>query len=188
MVFLRIGAGFVSGALIAHNSHENVYMSIANCFVRPHWRYRKLQNEYLTKDHAVDLNLLDSYVKDVTSSFVLFWVCIGPIIYKTYFVKEEPRQDQIQDTFAVMLNNVNQTKNASDARKHNLKKEKGEVDENSTLEERKVSFSDYEAMMEKLEKDGKLDEIIKSNPKALHIETLKFQTTEDIRKHMKDKL
>ena len=98
------------------------------------------QNEHLTKDHAVDLGLLDSYVKDVASSFVLFWVCIGPIIYKTYFQKEEPREDEIEDSFAVMLKNVNQTKNASDARKHSLKKEKGEIDENVEHEDRKISF------------------------------------------------
>ena len=85
-----------------------------------------------------------------------------------------------------MLSNVNDTKNASDARKHNLKKEKGEIDENEKLEERKISFSDYEAMMEKLDKDGKLDEIIKNNPKALHIQAKSFHTAADIRKNIKD--
>lgn len=84
MVFLRLSAGFISGALIAHNSHENIYMTIANTFVRPHWRYRKMKSEYLTKDHAVDLPMLDSYVKDVASSFVIFWIIIGPVIYQTY--------------------------------------------------------------------------------------------------------
>ena len=87
-----------------------------------------------------------------------------------------------------MLKNVNQTKNASDARKHSLKKEKGEIDENVEHEDRKISFQDYEAMMEKLEKDGKLDEIIKTNPKALHIHAKEFMTTEEIKRSMKDKL
>ncbi len=35
--------------------------------------------------------MLDSYVKDVVGSFLLFWVAIGPIVYEAYF-KKEPNQ------------------------------------------------------------------------------------------------
>lgn len=76
------------------------------------------------------MTLLDSYVKDVAGSFLIFWICIGPIIYKTYIKKENIREDEIEDTFAVMVKNVNDRKNASDARKHNQKIEKGEIQEN----------------------------------------------------------
>lgn len=77
-----------------------------------------MKSEYLTKDHAVDLPMLDSYVKDVASSFVIFWIIIGPVIYQTYIQKKELRDDEVKDTFAVMLNKVNDVKNASEARKH----------------------------------------------------------------------
>ena len=108
MVFLRFGAGFVTGIVIVHNSHEYVYLTIANSFVRPHWRYQKLKNQHYTKDHAVDTTLLDSYVKDVVSSFIGFWIVILPVVYKSYYAKpiENPGLEE-KDNFAVMLNNIN---------------------------------------------------------------------------------
>ena len=83
MVFVRLGLGFLTGVTISMNAHEYVYMTIATSFVRPHWRYFKLKNR-LSKDHALDVNLLDSYVKDTIGSFVLFWFLIGPVVYKAY--------------------------------------------------------------------------------------------------------
>jgi hypothetical protein len=78
-------------------------MTIASCFVRPHWRYQRLKKQYYTKDHALDTNLLDSYLKDVVSSFVLFWLVIGPVCYKTYIKKEEVSPHNTEDTYAEML-------------------------------------------------------------------------------------
>ena len=121
-------------------------------------------------------------------SFLIFWVCIGPIIKKTYFDKENLRQDEIEDTFAVMVKNVNDRKNASDARKHSLKIEKGEIDKNQVFGERKITFEDYEAFMEKLERDGKLAEIMKMNPRVQHIKTNNYVSADEIKRDLKDQL
>ena len=29
--------------------------------------------------------MLDSYIKDVVGSFLLFFIAIGPVVYQTYF-------------------------------------------------------------------------------------------------------
>ena len=87
MVFNRLGAGFITGMFITCNAHEYVYMTIASCFVRPHWRFQKLKKERISKEMAVPTELLDSYVKDVLGSFALFWVIIIPVFYKAYISK-----------------------------------------------------------------------------------------------------
>jgi hypothetical protein len=88
MVFNRLGAGFITGMFISCNAHEYVYMTIASCFVRPHWRFQKLKKERISKEMAVPTELLDSYVKDVLGSFALFWVIIIPVFYKAYISKD----------------------------------------------------------------------------------------------------
>jgi hypothetical protein len=107
MVFTRLAVGFVTGMTISMNCHDYVYMTIANCFVRPHWRYRKIKKERYSKEHAVGIELLDSYVKDAVSSFLLFWVIIGPVTYRAYFTKDPSGKNQnpheVEDTYSTML-------------------------------------------------------------------------------------
>ena len=126
MVFYKFGAGFASGVLIATNCHQYVYAIIANSFVRPHWQYQMNKKKYLTKDHAVSLDLLDSYVKDTFFSFFTFWIVIGPCIYEAYFKKDVAMYDE-EDKFATQLNRMNDIQHASMERKRQeALKEKGE--------------------------------------------------------------
>ena len=109
MVFNRLGAGFITGMFITCNAHEYVYYTIASCFVRPHWRFQKLKRERVAKEMAVPTELLDSYVKDVLSSFALFWIIIGPVCWKAYFSKDgfaERNPNDLEDTYASMLKNA----------------------------------------------------------------------------------
>ena len=106
MVFVRLGLGFVTGISIAMNSHEYVYMTIASCFVRPHWRFFRLKKQNYSKEQALDVALLDSYVRDTVGSFFLFWLLIGPVVYKAYFQNEGFGVDtphEVEDTYATML-------------------------------------------------------------------------------------
>ena len=55
---------------------------------------------------AVPTELLDSYVKDVLSSFALFWVIIIPVFWKAYISKDgfaERNPNDLEDTYASML-------------------------------------------------------------------------------------
>ena len=84
MVFNRLALGLATGITISMTSHEYIYMVIANSFVRPHWRYQRLKKQYYSKEHATDVNLLDIYLKDAFGSFFLFWIYLGPALYKVY--------------------------------------------------------------------------------------------------------
>ena len=57
------------------------------------------KKKYLTKDHAVNLDLLDNYVKDTIFSFCSFWIVLGPAIYEAYFKKTTPMYEE-EDKFA----------------------------------------------------------------------------------------
>ena len=74
--------------MVSLNCNEYVYWTIASCFVRPHWTFYKMKKKYYTRQHALDSHLLDCYLKDVFSSFFLFFVMIGPITYKAYFTND----------------------------------------------------------------------------------------------------
>lgn len=39
----------------------------------------------MDKNRAISVNMLNSYLKDVIGSFLLFFVVIGPVTYKAYF-------------------------------------------------------------------------------------------------------
>ena len=75
----------------------------------PHWRYRRIKKKNYTDEHALDPNLLDAYIKETVSSFFLFFVMIGPIVYKTHFKGEnqedETTSDKEEDTYVRMLKN-----------------------------------------------------------------------------------
>ena len=88
MVFTRIAGGFVCGVGISFFAHENVYLTIATCFLRPHLKFR-MDNAKRSKDLAIPAESLDSYLLDVGKSFALFWILIGPVLYKTYYKKED---------------------------------------------------------------------------------------------------
>jgi len=47
-----------------------------------------LKKKYYSKDHALDTQLLDIYLRDTIGSFFLFWIMIGPISYKIFVKKE----------------------------------------------------------------------------------------------------
>ena len=99
MVFTRIALGMATGITISMNSPEYIYLVITNCFLRPHWRYQILKKKYYSKDHALDTNLLDIYIRDIVGSFLLFWIMIGPISYKTFVKKENMDGYQYQNDF-----------------------------------------------------------------------------------------
>ena len=92
MVFVRLGLGLFAGVAIPFLVKDMVYMTIANSFLRPHLRYI-IERERIHKDRAVSTNLLDSYLKDVFGSFLLFFVAIGPVVYECYF-KRLPIEDE----------------------------------------------------------------------------------------------
>ncbi len=102
MVFYRLGTGFICGLAIPYMVNDLVYMTISNSFLRPHLKYR-IDKEGLSKDHAVNLNMLDSYIKDVIGSFLLFWIAIGPVVYESCIKKNQaveeakkaPKRDEI---------------------------------------------------------------------------------------------
>lgn len=54
--------------------------------------------------------MLDYYVKDVVSSFVLFWIGIGPMIYRIYLKNEDKvREEIVQDKYADLLVQIKDT-------------------------------------------------------------------------------
>jgi len=88
-------AGFATGVTLSLSSHPYVYMMITNSFVRPHYDYRKAKIAGgITEDHAININMLDNYVKDVVKSFFTFWILIGPTIYKAHIQKIEDEDEE----------------------------------------------------------------------------------------------
>jgi hypothetical protein len=88
MVFLKFFGGMACGLAIPMVSHENVYMTIATCFLRPHLKFR-MEQSTRHRDIALSTQALDAYLIDVGKSFALFWLTIGPVIFKTYYLKED---------------------------------------------------------------------------------------------------
>jgi hypothetical protein len=86
MVFTRLACGFAVGIAVPFMVKDMVYMTIANAFLRPHMKYR-IEKERLDPNKAVTTNMLDSYIKDVIGSFLLFFLAIGPVVYDQYFKK-----------------------------------------------------------------------------------------------------
>lgn len=94
MVFVRLGLGLFAGIAIPYMVKDMVYMTIANSFLRPHLRYI-IERERINKNKAVSTALLDSYLKDVFGSFLLFFVAIGPVVYECYFKKVPVEEKKI---------------------------------------------------------------------------------------------
>lgn len=93
MVFVRIGMGVFVGFAVPFMVKDMVYMTIANSFLRPHLRFR-IERDLMQKDKAVSTTMLDSYLKDVIGSFLLFFVAIGPVVYECYFKKVDPEDEK----------------------------------------------------------------------------------------------
>ena len=81
MVFTKLGLGLAAGMTIPFMVSHNIYMTIANSFLRPHLKFR-IEREKMKKDLALPTYMLDSYIKDVIGSFLLFFVVIGPVVYQ----------------------------------------------------------------------------------------------------------
>lgn len=155
MVFLRWGLGFAVGCTVPFLVNEMVYMTIANSFLRPHLKFR-VQMSRMDKNKAVTTEMLDAYVKDVVGSFLLFFVAIGPVVYQSYFkVKQDleklPKVNEIgqvdEDRYTQMLKQIK------------FKQVEKQMQENpgKEVDEPKITFAEYEAFLERLEKDNKLD-------------------------------
>jgi hypothetical protein len=126
MVFYRLGFGLFAGIAIPFMVKDMVYMTIANSFLRPHLKFR-IEREQISKEKAVSVQMLDSYVKDVVGSFLLFFVAIGPVVYENYFKKQKvlgedgeplpPQKDEIghiqEDKYTQMLKQIKSRKSES---------------------------------------------------------------------------
>ena len=88
MSFARFFFGIGCGITIPFLVHDNVYYAIATCFLTPHLKYHTEKSKR-SPDKAIPVQHLDYYLKDVGKSFLLFWLIIGPTLYKTYYSGED---------------------------------------------------------------------------------------------------
>ena len=111
MVFYGLLLGFTAGVTIPHFVKHDVYFTIANAFLRPHLRFM-IEKEKLGKNLAISTELLDSYVKDVFSSFLVFFIVIGPTVYREYIKDEvkEIKEVALNDKYADMLKKIKEKK------------------------------------------------------------------------------
>ena len=93
MVFYHLGAGLICGLTLPFMVKDLVYMTLSNAFLRPHLKFR-IERERMHKDQAVSTRMLDSYLKDIFGSFLIFWAAIGPVIYEAHFKKSEMSQQE----------------------------------------------------------------------------------------------
>ena len=113
MVFIQLGLGLCTGIAFPMWCHENIYLTLATSFLRPHLKYR-MEKDKCHEDLALSTHHLDCYVRDVIGSFGLFFAVIGPVCYTTYFKKimigqeHEPvdsaeSEGDIEDRYALMI-------------------------------------------------------------------------------------
>ncbi|CDW72405.1 UNKNOWN [Stylonychia lemnae] len=155
--------GFVTGLTLPHFLSENVYMTLATCFLRPHLKFK----EYLDnkpEDMALSTQVLDQYVKDTLTSFLKFFVIIGPVIYYTHIKKEEVQLlEKDKDNVPIMT-----TKDKYSQILIKMKeKELSEAGEHLASEKKQISFQDYEKFIEQLEKEKKFQVLERNNPDSL---------------------
>ena len=82
LFFLGIGCGVTLPFVV----HKNLSTAMSICFLQPHLKYQ-LEKEKLNPNVAVDVGRVDDYILDVGKSALLFFVLIGPVMYKTYYLK-----------------------------------------------------------------------------------------------------
>ena len=85
--FGKVFLGLTCGLTIPFCVHDNIYYAIATCFLSPHLKYSE-QNGKRNPDKAIPVECLDNYLKDIGKSFLLFWIILGPTMYRTYWLKE----------------------------------------------------------------------------------------------------
>jgi len=167
MVFLKLTLGFITGVTVPIFVNEMTYMTIANAFLRPHLKF-KIQKANLETNKAVPTQMLDAYVKDVVSSFFMFFVVIGPVLYESYFKQKQlddamPKREELgkvsDDKYTQMLKQV------KSVQVNKLAEEKQVAP--LSLPESKITFEEYEAFIKKLEDDGKLEKLEISNPRSV---------------------
>lgn len=161
MVFLRVAAGFAFGITFPMVCHENMYLLIATSFLRPHLKYR-MDADARDKNLAISLDEVDSYLADVGKSFVLFWLLLGPAVYRTYWLKEdllkETPQDEtklsdVEDSAVTILKKIKEAQAAG-------------VESEVEPEKPRITFEDYEKLMQQVEKDNRMEQMQAQNPRA----------------------
>eukprot|EP00347_Sterkiella_histriomuscorum_P020230 403338594 len=140
---------------------------MANSFVRPHLKLRMyLHNK--NPNTALDTNFLDSYLKDVFGSFILFFLAIGPTVYQVHFKKAKPILKD-KDQVPIMQDD----KYTSILRKIKAKQQGERISELDDSVKETITFQEYEKLIDELEKQGKLSEMEKHNPRSVFYETTK---------------
>ena len=106
---------------------------------------------------------LDSYLKDTAISFLLFWVYLGPTVYRAYaknekFLGTEKKEAaEVEDKYAEIL----------------IKSKERKKDES------KITFDEYEQFLERLERQNKLHALASENPKEMRL-----QADEEVQRRM----
>ena len=108
MFFLGIGCGVTLPFVV----HKNLSKAMAVCFLQPNMKYR-IEKERRDPNLAIDTARVDAYILDVGKSTLLFFILLGPVLYRTYYLKEgligeEPEDSQermvkAEDSYSTML-------------------------------------------------------------------------------------
>ena len=88
MVFFQFLLGLGAGLTLPYTVHPNVYGLFMVCFWRPHVKFQ-LEQERRNKNNAIPIESIEAYIKDVFKSSLFFCIGIGPVLYKTYYLKRE---------------------------------------------------------------------------------------------------
>ena len=80
--------GVSCGLSLPFMVHKNISTAMSVCFLHPHMKYRK-EKEGRDAKLALSTQQLDNYLLDVGRSTLMFFVMIGPLMYRTYYLKEE---------------------------------------------------------------------------------------------------
>ena len=170
--FGKVFLGLTCGVTLPFVVHEDVYYAIAVSFLSPHLKYWKNASQR-DKQKALPVEALDAYMIDVTKSFLMFWIIIGPAIYQSYYRKANIFENSGQtildnkiserpDTFATLATKMKQMEQVT------AKAEDTPAGDalGSEDQEGRVTFADYERLMQRLEKEKNWEEIQNQNPRA----------------------
>ena len=182
MGFGRLVLGFTTGIALPYMVHDNLYYAIATCFYLPHLTFAKKKAK-LAKQQAIPLELLDSYLKDVGKSFLLFWLLLGPTLYKTYYTKEnildaldnvegfetsseKEQAHEKKDAFTELLSKVKQAEAGGKKKKmariisaEDKTADAGAEADQTEAKQERLSFEDYEKLMKRLEREQNWEQI-----------------------------
>ena len=121
MVFGIFFLGVGCGITLPFVTHNNVSKLMSVCFLHPHLKY-SMEKERRDPTLAINVVKLDHYILDVFKSTLLFMLMIGPIAYKTYYLKEGEigadmdrgqRMVKAEDSYSTMLRNMKGVKEAA---------------------------------------------------------------------------